>query len=38
MLQQPGTLKATTAPAAPTPDAVGTGGPTEEPLQHLRIS
>jgi hypothetical protein len=38
MLQRPGTLDATTAPAKPTPDAVGSGGPLVEPLQHLRIS
>ena len=38
LLQRPATLKQATAPAAPTPDAVGSGGSTLEPLQHLRIS
>jgi len=38
MVQQQGTLDQATAPAAPTPDAVGAGGPLQEPLQHLRIS
>jgi hypothetical protein len=38
MLQLPETLKQATAPAAPTPDAVGAGGSLQEPLQHLRIS
>jgi hypothetical protein len=38
MLQLPTTLKQATAPAAPTPDAVGAGGSLQEPLQHLRIS
>ena len=31
-------LREATAPAAPTPDAVGAGGSLQEPLQHLRIS
>jgi hypothetical protein len=38
MLQLPHTLKQATAPAAPTPDAVGAGGSIQNPLQHLRIS
>jgi hypothetical protein len=38
MLQRPETLDAATAPAKPTPDAVGSGGPLVEPLQHLRIN
>jgi hypothetical protein len=38
MLQLPDTLKQATAPAAPTPDAVGAGGSLQKPLQHLRIS
>jgi hypothetical protein len=38
MLQLPKTLKQATAPAAPTPDAVGAGGSLQQPLQHLRIS
>jgi hypothetical protein len=38
MVQLPATLKAATAPAEPTPDAVGAGGPLQDPLQHLRIS
>ena len=31
-------LAAGTAPAEPTPDAVGTRAPLQEPLVHLRIS
>jgi len=38
LLQRPDSLDATTAPAEPTPDAVGTGPPLQEPLVHLRIS
>jgi hypothetical protein len=38
LLQDPATLKQATEPAKPTPDAVGAGGPVQEPLQHLRIS
>jgi hypothetical protein len=38
MLQRPETLEETTAPAKPTPDAVGSGGSVQQPLQHLRIS
>jgi hypothetical protein len=37
MVQLPSTLKAATAPADPTPDAVGAGGSLQDPLQHLRI-
>jgi len=36
-LQLPSTLNATTAPSPPTPDAVGTGGPVQQPLEHLHI-
>ena len=38
LLQRPRSLDATTAPVQPTPDAVGTGAPLQEPLVHLRIS
>jgi hypothetical protein len=38
LLQRDDSLAAGTAPAEPTPDAVGTRAPLQEPLVHLRIS